>query len=129
MWGQFTRSMPSAVQTSSPSPSAAMPPQRNPWSVRPQILVAALLVVAIIAVFAQVTKFDFVSVDDFEYVRDNDAVNTGLSWEGFKWAFHNNVAGNWHPVTMLSHMLDCTIYGVVPGAHHYTNVLLHTANA
>ena len=93
-----------------------------------QIAIAALLVVAIVAVYAQVTKFDFGSVDDFEYVRDNNAVNAGLSWEGIKWAFHNDVAGNWHPVTMMSHMLDCTIYGVVPGAHHYTNVLLHIAN-
>src|SRR4029079_560084 len=44
------------------------------------------------------------------------------------WAFTHNVAGNWHPITMLSHMLDCQIYGVVPGAHHYTAVLLHISN-
>jgi tetratricopeptide (TPR) repeat protein len=120
--------MPAAVPTTSPRPSVATEPQQTPWSVRPAILVAALLVVAIVAVYAQVTKFDFVSVDDFEYVRDNDAVNSGLSWEGFKWAFHNNVAGNWHPVTMLSLMADCSITGPVPGAIHYTNVLLHIAN-
>src|SRR4051812_26451365 len=120
--------MPAAVQTTSPRPSVAPAPQRTPLSVRPAISIAALLVIAILAVYAQVTKFDFVSVDDFEYVRDNDAVNGGLSWEGVKWALHHNVAGNWHPVTMLSHMVDCTIYGVVPGAHHYTNVLLHIAN-
>src|SRR5947207_262330 len=102
--------MPAAVQTTSPRASIATDPQRPPWSVRPVISIAALLVVAIVAVYAQVTRFEFVSVDDFEYVRDNDAVNSGLSWAGVKWAFHNNVAGNWHPVTMLSHMADCTIY-------------------
>src|SRR5438045_1520621 len=83
-----SRFMPAAVQTTSPRPSVVTEPQRTAWSVRPAILIAALLVLAIVAVYAQVTKFDFVSVDDFEYVRDNDAVSSGLSWEGFKWAFH-----------------------------------------
>lgn len=126
---QFTRSMPAASQTVSPKHSTvttAAPESR--WRVRPQIIIAALLVLAIIGIYAQTTKFDFVSVDDFEYVRDNYAINNGVSWEAIKWAFQNNVAGNWHPITMLSHMLDCQIYGVVPGAHHYTNVLLHIAN-
>ncbi|MDB6058351.1 MAG: hypothetical protein JWO95_2195, partial [Verrucomicrobiales bacterium] len=57
-----------------------------------------------------------------------DAVSSGLSWESVKWAFTHNVVGNWHPITMLSHMLDCQIYGLVPGAHHYTAVLLHISN-
>lgn len=121
--------MPAAAQTVSPKPSTApTEPSRSRWQARPQFIIAALLVVAILGVYAQVTNFGFVSVDDFEYVRDNDAVNGGISWASFKWAFQNNVAGNWHPVTMLSHMIDCQIYGVVPGAHHYTNVLLHIAN-
>ena len=121
--------MPAVIPTVSPKVSAPVAePSRSPWHARPQIIIAALLVLAILGVYAQVTKFDFVSVDDLEYVRDNYAVNGGLSWESFKWAFTHNVAGNWHPVTMLSHMLDCQIYGVVPGAHHYTAVLLHISN-
>jgi len=121
--------MPAVTQTRLPKVSApALEPSRSRWHARPQLIIAALLVLAIVGVYAQVTKFDFVSVDDFEYVRDNYVVNDGLSWEGFKWSFTHNVAGNWHPVTMLSHMLDCQIYGVVPGAHHYTAVLLHISN-
>lgn len=121
--------MPAATQTSSPKISAppAQPPS-NPWRARPQIIIAALLVLAILGVYAQTTQFDFVSVDDFEYIRDNDAISGGFSWPGVKWAFTHNVAGNWHPITMLSHMLDCQIYGLVPGAHHYTAVLLHISN-
>jgi tetratricopeptide (TPR) repeat protein len=121
--------MAAAAQTSSPRPTVASAEKKtNPWTARPQIIVAALLVLAILAVFAQTTKFGFISIDDFDYVRDNEAVNNGLSWASFNWAFHHDVAANWHPVTMLTHMLDCQIYGVVPGAHHFTNVLLHISN-
>lgn len=121
--------MAAATTTASTAKATGLSPsQRSPWHARPEIIIAALLVVAIIAVYAQVTGFDFVSVDDYEYVRDNDVVTSGLSIASAKWAFQNNVAGNWHPVTMLTLMLECQIYGVVPGAHHYTNVLLHIAN-
>src|SRR5436309_1544449 len=105
--------MPPATQ-SSPTRQTAPTESAKAGLVRPEIGIAALLVLAILTVYAQVTKFDFVNVDDLEYVRDNFAVNGGLSWERFKWAFHHNVVGNWHPVTMLTHMLDCTIYGLVP---------------
>jgi protein O-mannosyl-transferase len=119
--------MPAAPTTASHQKTAAMPHAKTKLA-RPKIVIAGLLIVAILAIYAQVSRFDFVSVDDYEYVRDNDAVTSGLNAASIKWAFHNNVAGNWHPVTMLTHMLDCQIYGVVPGAHHFTNVLLHIAN-
>jgi tetratricopeptide (TPR) repeat protein len=129
MFAQFPDSMPAATQTSTPRVSAPpVPPSSSPWRARPQIIIAALLVLAIVGVYAQTTKFDFVSVDDFEYVRDNYAINGGFSWEGVKWAFTHNVAGNWHPITMLAHMLDCQVYGLVPGGHHYSALLLHISN-
>ncbi|HEX3625548.1 MAG TPA: tetratricopeptide repeat protein [Verrucomicrobiae bacterium] len=98
-------------------------------SVRLQRLtVSALLVVAVLVVFAPVARYDFIALDDAQYVKNNENINHGFSWPGIKWAFGNVVAGNWHPVTMLSHMADCQLYGLSPGGQHLTNVLLHTAN-
>jgi len=62
-------------------------------------------------------------------VTENRHVKAGLSLDGLAWAFRSTTAGNWHPLTMLSHMLDCQIYGLRPWGHHLTNVLLHAANS
>ncbi|HEV2209260.1 MAG TPA: hypothetical protein VG167_10830 [Verrucomicrobiae bacterium] len=67
--------------------------------------------------------------DDPAYVSENPAVLAGLSFGGVVWAFTHTVTGNWHPVTMLSHMLDCSLFGTNPAGHHVTNLLLHTMNA
>ena len=79
-------------------------------------------------VFGQAVHFTFVNYDDNAYVYENPAVMGGLSWNGVKWAFTHTVALNWHPLTMLSHMLDCQLYGLNAGGHHLTNILLHTAS-
>src|SRR6202030_858627 len=63
------------------------------------------------------------------YVYKNPQVFRGLTSEGIIWAFTQSHAANWHPLTWLSHMLDCQLYGLSPGGHHLTNVLLHSANA
>lgn len=91
-------------------------------------LVSAALAIAVIAVYAPVTGYDFIKIDDAEYVRENANINGGFSASAIKWAFENSVTGNWHPLTMFSHMLDCQIYGLYAGGHHFTNVLLHVAN-
>jgi len=93
-----------------------------------RLIVSALLAAAVLAVYAPLVGSDFINLDDAEYVRENAAINSGFSWAGVKWAFENPVAGNWHPVTMLSHMLDCQLYGLKAGRHHLTNVLFHLAN-
>lgn len=93
-----------------------------------RLIVSAMLAVAVLAVYAPVARYDFIALDDAQYVRDNENINHGFTWPGVKWVFENIVAGNWHPVTMLSHMADCQIYGLSPGGQHLTNVLLHTAN-
>ena len=67
--------------------------------------------------------------DDDDYVTDNPVVQRGLTWTGIQWAFTTGRASNWHPVTWLSHMTDCELFGLNPGAHHLVNVLFHTANA
>jgi hypothetical protein len=78
------------------------------------------------AVFGQTLRHEFVDYDD-EYVFGNPMVRQGLTFKGIAWAFSGFHIYNWHPLTWLSHMLDCQLYGLHPGEHHLTNVLLHTA--
>lgn len=83
-----------------------------------------------LVIFSRSVTFGFVNFDDFEYVASNSNVNRGLGVESFLWAWTSDVGSNWHPITVLSHMLDSTIYGVHDAwGHHLTNVLLHAANA
>ncbi len=89
---------------------------------------AALLALVTIAVFWPATRCGFVNYDDDVYVTANAHVQSGLTWGNVKWAFLNPVAANWHPLTILSHMLDCQLFGLNPRGHHLTNVLLHAVN-
>jgi tetratricopeptide (TPR) repeat protein len=83
------------------------------------------LIVAIFAVYAQVSHFDFINIDDQEYVYENAHVKAGLTLENIKWAFTTVVNANWAPVTMLSHILDCQFFGMESGMHHLVNVIFH----
>ncbi len=74
-------------------------------------------------------RCDFVEYDDQIYVTDNYHVMAGLTWRSVLWAFTNLQAGFWQPLTWLSHMLDCQLYGLRAGGHHLTNLLLHLGNA
>jgi tetratricopeptide (TPR) repeat protein len=89
---------------------------------------AVCLVLAAItfAVFGQTLRYEFIDFDDNEYVYENPVVARGLTLKGIVWAFSCHAA-NWHPLTWLSHMLDCQFYGLHPGGHHLTNVILHAA--
>jgi tetratricopeptide (TPR) repeat protein len=89
--------------------------------------VCIFLAAIIWAVFGQTLRHQFVNYDDDLYVYDNPVVQKGLTWEGFRWALTYGNIGHWHPLTWVSHMLDCQFYGLNPGGHHLTNVLLHTA--
>jgi tetratricopeptide (TPR) repeat protein len=91
------------------------------------LVVCILLVVAVFLVFGQTLRYEFV-FDDAAYVYKNSAVTGGLSLKGVEWAFTHSVLFNWHPLTVMSHMLDCQLYGLNAGGHHLTNVLLHTAS-
>jgi tetratricopeptide (TPR) repeat protein len=91
-------------------------------------LVSALLALSVFAVYLPVTQCDFVNYDDNEYVTNNPKVTAGLTWDGIKWAFTHSHSANWHPLTWLSHMLDCQLYGLHPAGHHLTNLLFHAAN-
>jgi Flp pilus assembly protein TadD len=72
---------------------------------------------------------EFINYDDNAYITDNAQVQKGLTSKGIIWAFTTSHTGNWHPLTWISHMLDCELYGLNPEGHHLTNVLFHMANA
>ncbi len=90
--------------------------------------VCAGLVFLTVAVFWQTRAFRFVNFDDTEYVTRNPHVLSGLTWEGIRWAFMHPHFGNWIPLTLMSHMLDCELYGLDAAGHHSTNLQLHLLN-
>ena len=92
-------------------------------------LVCSLLAAVTLAAFWPARHFAFLNWDDLTYVSKNDHVRSGLTWSGFLWSFTHSYSSNWHPLTWLSHMLDCQLYGLNPGGHHLTSLLLHSANA
>jgi len=91
-------------------------------------LIGLLLIVATLGVFWQVRSHDFLNYDDDVYVSENSQVQDGFTRESVIWAFTSGYAYNWHPLTWLSHMLDCQLFGLNPGGHHLTNLMLHLAN-
>jgi len=95
---------------------------------RPRFL-CLLLALATLAVFLPVARQGFVNYDDSDYVTENAHVMSGLTWANVVWAFTTGHASNWHPVTWLSHMLDCQIFGTRGGAQHLVSVGFHIANA
>jgi len=78
-------------------------------------------------VFGQTLRYEFINFDDDVYVYDNAQICQRLSLSGIGWAFGHSVEFNWHPLTMLSYMLDYQLYGLRAGGYHLTNVLLHGA--
>jgi tetratricopeptide (TPR) repeat protein len=92
-------------------------------------LMAGFLMVTTVTLYWPATGHDFVNYDDKEYVLENTHVTGELTWDNVCWAFGSAYAGNWHPVTWISHMLDCEMFGLNPWGHHLTNVLLHALNA
>lgn len=91
--------------------------------------VSIFLVAIVWMVFGQTLQHEFVNYDDSSYIYENPIITKGLSAGGIGWAFANVHSGNWHPLTTISHMLDCQLYGLQPWGHHLTNVLLHAAAA
>jgi protein O-mannosyl-transferase len=75
-----------------------------------------------------ITNHPFINFDDDDYIVGNPHVTAGLTWPGIVWAFKTDHAANWHPLTWISHMADCQLYGLNPGGHHLTNLLFHIAN-
>ncbi|MFH1580990.1 MAG: tetratricopeptide repeat protein, partial [Pseudomonadota bacterium] len=99
------------------------------FTLRREGVVCLFLVLTVLAVYWQVGDHEFVNYDDNDYITENQHVQAGLTLKSIAWAFTSTHASNWHPLTWLSHMLDCQIYGLNPGGHHFTSVLFHTLNS
>ena len=102
-------------------------PRRAPGWKR-LLLICLFLALSTLAVYWPVTGHGFVNYDDTDYVTANPQVQAGFSAKGLAWVWRSEVARNWHPVTMLSHMLDSQLYGLRPWGHHLTSLLFHVAN-
>ncbi len=124
--GRFLRNS-SSDSFKSPLSNSPRPTVWRAFSGQARWVTLALIAVNLI-VYASVWHYDFVNYDDYQYVSENADVSGGLTWHGVAWAFTTGAAANWHPLTWLSHMLDVQLYGLNPGAHHLTNLLLHIAN-
>jgi protein O-mannosyl-transferase len=96
-------------------------------SSRRRVFAAVVLAVLVAIVYAPVREYPFVNWDDADYVEKNAHVLEGLTGDTFNWALTANAAGNWHPITMLSHAMVVEFFGPGPEPQHVVNVLLHTS--
>lgn len=111
------------------TPVSAAPSGRSLDDLRQKpIVLGALLVLAPLLLYGQVTHHEFLDFDDSPYVTKNLHVSTGLNLGNVVWAFTSFHEANWHPLTWLSHMADCQLFGLNSGPHHLVNVALHAAN-
>jgi tetratricopeptide (TPR) repeat protein len=98
------------------------------WRTKQVWVLSLLLLVATVALYYPSKDHPFVNYDDDDYVTTNHHVQAGLTWETIQWSFTSHEFANWHPLTWLSHALDCQLFGVDPGPHHETNLLFHGLN-
>ncbi|HEV3392854.1 MAG TPA: hypothetical protein VG103_05020, partial [Chthoniobacterales bacterium] len=85
-----------------------------------KVAICAALIAMMWAVFGQTLGHDFVNYDDKTYVYSNPLVSAGLSGHGLAKAFVDVQTNNWHPLTLISHMIDCQLFQLKPGGHHFT---------
>jgi protein O-mannosyl-transferase len=95
---------------------------------RPDLLILLGLAVMTFAIYAQVVGHQFITLDDPTYIQENSMVNRGVTRAGLAWAFTTFHATNWHPLTWISHMIDCQLFGTNAGRHLLVNALIHVAN-
>lgn len=95
---------------------------------RHKLLVSVFLIVATVAVFWQLTSYEFVGLDDSVYIIANPQLKAGLTGQNVLWAFTTDRVGMWIPLTWLSFMLDFELWDLDPGGYHLTNLLFHIAN-
>ena len=98
-------------------------------SARRTFICCLALTALVLAAYNPITHNSFVNYDDEGYILNNNHVRAGLSWYTVKWAFTTYDQTNWHPLTWLSHALDCDLFGLNPAGHHYMSVLLHAVSA
>jgi len=97
-------------------------------NIRYDVLICLFLAIATLIAYWQVGNHNFLSFDDHLYILHNQHVNNGLSLKSISWAFSFTDISYWHPLTWLSHMLDCQLYGLNPSMHHTTSLIFHIIN-
>jgi Flp pilus assembly protein TadD len=95
---------------------------------QPNLLIFLALGVITFAIYAQLIGHQFITLDDPTYIRENPMVNRGVTGAGLAWAFTTFHAANWHPLTWISHMIDCQLFGMNAGRHLLVNALIHAGN-
>jgi tetratricopeptide (TPR) repeat protein len=93
-----------------------------------RVIICAVLALVTVILYWPTTRDGFINFDDDAYITDNSHVSRGLTSSGIVWAFKSGYAANWHPLTWISHMIDCQLFDLHPAGHHFTNTLFHTAN-
>ena len=114
------------VRTSTARADVAVQPSRSQRGT--VAAVCAALILLTVVTYAPVWRFDFVALDDPQYVYDNPALKAGLTPATIGWAFTTGLEANWHPLTWISHALDVQLFGMAAGWHHVTNLVLHLAS-
>ena len=92
-------------------------------------LIIVFLIVASFIAFGRIVANDFINFDDNVYITENNHIKAGLNSETIKWAFSAVVSSNWHPLTLLSHALDWSLFGANASGHHLVSLLLHIGSA
>jgi tetratricopeptide (TPR) repeat protein len=96
---------------------------------RKKLYLCLWLALGTAALYWPVIRHDFINYDDHQYITYNRVIQSGLTFHAIDWAFRSGYASNWHPITWISHMLDCQIYGLNPAGHHLTNLIFHCLNS
>jgi protein O-mannosyl-transferase len=109
---------------SSPAPTRHLAKKR----IAQDLALCVLLSLGTLAVYSRAIKAPFVNYDDPNYIVQNSQIQQGLNRETFLWALKSTYAANWHPLTWLSHALDCQLFGLHPAGHHFTSILFHMLN-
>src|SRR5690242_10171455 len=112
-----------------PTRVAAPEVGRFPAVLRSPSIICLLLALGTLWIYGTVALNDFVNYDDPDYVTSNPHVQSGLTLANIRWAFTTGHASNWHPLTWISHMTDCHLFGQKPAAHHLVNVFFHLGNS
>ncbi len=96
---------------------------------RQKLIVYIVLAVVILAVYWQVNQYDFINFDDTDYVTKNSVIQSGITLDGFRWAFSTTYLGLWNPLIWLSLMFDYQLHGLNAGGYHLTNLILHVMSS
>ncbi|MFZ3342210.1 MAG: tetratricopeptide repeat protein [Terriglobales bacterium] len=111
------------------SPEYPNQPPEYRVSKKQKLILCVLLAITTIAVYSPIIRAPFLNYDDALHVTDNPHVRAGLTWSTVQWAFRSAETSDWHPITWLSHALDCQVFGFGPAGPHAVNLLLHAINA